>query len=76
MDGPLRTILGRAQKEKRIAGEKASIPLETSEVILNRICENMDGTGHSAEASHGNEESIIWHWGRGYSLLQSGRESG
>lgn len=64
-NGPLRVILGRAQKEKRRALERASIFLDYLSNPEQNIGRNMGGQGHSDEVSDENKEHVIGNWRKG-----------
>ena len=66
--GLLKAILVRAQKGERRAVEKVSVLLENALVISKNeqnAYRNIDGKGHSNEASARNKEHTTWYWRQG-----------
>ena len=59
VNGPLKAILVRAQKENRRAVESLSLLREHLSNHEKNIGRNTKGKGHSDEVSDGNEEHII-----------------
>ena len=58
----LKMILVRAQKEKRQAGDKASILQKYMNSHEQNVGRNMDDKGHSSDNSDGNEGEVIGNW--------------